>query len=154
MTLSRNKILNFEEHYTDSNTSDWSSEYKSKKLGLVDIAYSPSQILTNDFTFNIHKGVELHLISKYVGKQYFDNTMSSERSIDPYFVNNLRLDFSPGIRNLKNLEFQLLVNNILNEEYENNAYGGNWYEDGEEKTWSYYFPQAGINFMGRLSVKF
>lgn len=153
LTLSRNKIKNFTEYYTDYNTEDWSEQYLSKNLGLVDIAYSPSCIWSNDL--NYARGIfGIHLISKFVGKQYFDNTMSDERSIDPYFVNNLRIDVSPKIRSIKQLDIQLFVNNILNEIYENNAYGGNWYEDGAEKTWSYYFPQAGINYMLRVGFKF
>ncbi len=154
MTLSRNKILDYTEYYTDYNTGDWSSEYKSKTLGTVDIAYSPSAIISNEIIFTLLKDFDLHLISKYVGKQYFDNTMNKERMIDPYFVNNLRLDFSPGIKHTDNVEIQLLVNNLFNTEYENNAYGGNWYEDGTEMTWAYYFPQAGINFMTRILVRF
>ncbi|HEX2976803.1 MAG TPA: TonB-dependent receptor [Bacteroidales bacterium] len=153
LTLSRNKISDFVEYYTDYNTNDWSSQYLSKNLGLVDIAYSPSQVWSNDLDF--HKGIfSIHLISKFVGKQYFDNTRNPERTIDPYFVNNLRLDVTPKLNSLKQLDIQLLVNNILNERYENNAYGGNWYEDGQEKTWSYYFPQAGTNYMLRLGFKF
>jgi iron complex outermembrane receptor protein len=154
LTLSKNKISNFTEYYTDYNTTDWSSQYLSKNLGTVDIAYSPSVISTSDFTLTITKGLNIHVISKFVGKQYFDNTMSQERTIDPYFVNNLRFDFSPVIKGVKNVELQLLVNNIFNEKYENNAYGGNWYEDGSEKTWSYYFPQAGTNWLARLAVRF
>jgi iron complex outermembrane receptor protein len=46
------------------------------------------------------------------------------------------------------------VNNVFNAEYESNAYGGNWFEDGIEKTWAYYFPQAGTNFMVRFGLKF
>jgi iron complex outermembrane receptor protein len=80
--------------------------------------------------------------------------MSAGRTIDPYFVNNIRLDLEPKFKWIRGFEFQLLMNNILNEVYENNAYGGNWYEDGQEKTWAYYFPQAGRNFMARLSLKF
>jgi iron complex outermembrane receptor protein len=154
LTLSRNKIPDFEEYYIEYNTSDWSEEYRNKNLGTVDIAYSPSVTGTSDLNFKILKNTELHFISKYVGKQYFDNTMNAERSIDPYFVNNLRIDFDPVIRGIKGAEFQLLINNILNHKYESNAYGGNWYEDGIEKTWSYYFPQAGIHFMLRGSFTF
>lgn len=154
LTISRNKITDFTEHYVDYNTSDWSSEYLSKNLGEVDIAYSPSIIGTSDLTFKILHGVALHMISKYVGKQYFDNTMNPERMIDPYFVNNIRLDYEPRIRNIKGVELQFLINNIFNEIYESNAYGGNWYEDGAEKSWSYYFPQAGINYMLKIGVKF
>lgn len=154
LTLSRNKIIDFTEYYTEYNTSDWSSSYQSKHLGDVDIAYSPSQVFSSTISFQPAKSLSADLISKYVGKQYFDNTMSSERLIDPYLVNNLRLNYTPEIRNLKGLELQFVVNNIFNEVYENNAYGGNWYEDGVEKTWSYYFPQAGINYMFRLGLKF
>jgi iron complex outermembrane receptor protein len=96
----------------------------------------------------------MHFISKFVGKQYFDNTMSSERMLDPYFVNNLRIDFEPEIPKIKSTQFQLLINNIFNSLYESNAYGGNWYEDGMERTWAYYFPQAGINFMVRIGLTF
>ncbi len=154
LTLSSNKITGFTEYYTDYNTSDQTSQYLSKKLGTVDIAYSPSVVLSSDLSLNVYKGIGVHIISKYVGKQYFDNTMSAERSIRPYFVNNLRMDLSPGVKSIKGLEIQLLVNNIFNSMYESNAYGGNWYEDGVEKTWSYYFPQAGINFMCRLDLHF
>ena len=154
LTLSRNKILNYTEFYTDYNTTDWSEAYKSKNLGTVDIAYSPSVIVTNEFTFRLLKSLDLNLISKYVDKQYFDNTMNESRSIDPYLLNNIRLDFTPAVRHTENFELQLLVTNIFNEKYENNAYGGNWYEDGLEKTWAYYFPQAGTAFLARVSVRF
>ncbi len=154
LTLSRNRIMNFTEYYTDYNTSDGSSQYLSKNLGEVDIAYSPSMIASSDLGFKIHKGTELHFISKFVGKQYVDNTMNYERMIDPYFVSNLRLDYEPIIKNLKGVQFQILVNNIFNEVYESNGYGGNWYEDGIEKSWSYYFPQAGTNFIVKIGLKF
>jgi iron complex outermembrane receptor protein len=154
LTLSRNRITGFTEYYTDYNTNDWSSQYLSRDLGTVEIAYSPSVIFSSDILFNVYKSIGIHLISKYVGKQYFDNTMNAERTINPYFVNNLRLDFSPHIKNIKGLEMQFMVNNIFNSMYENNAYGGNWYEDGVEKTWAYYFPQAGTNFMCRLDIRF
>jgi len=154
LTLSQNKIVDFVEHYTDYNTSDWSSEYKSRELGKVDIAYSPSVIGSSDIALKLIPSLKLHFISKYVGKQYFDNTMSSGRMIDPYLFNNVLLDFEPKTKHLRGAEFQILVNNIFNAQYESNAYGGNWFEDGIEKSWSYYFPQAGINFMLKLGLKF
>jgi iron complex outermembrane receptor protein len=153
-TLSRSRIRNFIEYYTDYNTSDGSSQYLSRNLGDVDIAYSPGIISSSDIGFKIHKGTELHFITKYVGKQYVDNTMSQDRMIEPYLVNNIRLDYEPEIRYLKGLRLQLLVNNIFNSMYISNGYGGNWYEDGAEKSWSYYFPQAGTNYMLRISLKF
>jgi iron complex outermembrane recepter protein len=154
LTMSRNKILDFTEYYTDYDTRLFIEEYKSKKLGVVDIAYSPGIIGSSDICVSIIKNLGIHFLSKYVGSQYFDNTMSQDRKIDPYFVNNLMVSFSPVIKGSKSSEFQFLVNNIFNVQYENNAYGGNWYEDGIENTWSYYFPQAGINFMIKAGFTF
>lgn len=149
LTLSRNRISDFTEYYIEDDTL-----YKSKALGSVDIAYSPSVTGTSDMNFRIRKDLEIHLISKYVGKQYFDNTMNTARMIDPYFINNLRISYEPVTKKLKGLQFQVLVNNIFNAEYESNAYGGNWYENGEEKSWSYYFPQAGTNVMFAAGITF
>lgn len=154
LTLSRNKILDFTEHYIDFNTSDWSSEYKSRRLGTVDIAYSPSVIAGSDLSIKLIPSIKFHFISKFAGKQYFDNTMNSERMLHPYFFNNALIDIEPETKHLKGASLQLLVNNIFNSKYENNAYGGNWFEDGTEKSWSYYFPQAGINFILKLGLKF
>lgn len=154
LTLSRNRIRDFTEYYTDYNTGDWSAVYKRKYLGTVDIAYSPSVTGYSDVRMVLSKNAELHLISKYVGKQYFDNTMSKARMLDAYLVNNLRIDINNVFKKLRNSVFQVYVNNILNTMYESNAYGGNWYEDGVEKTWSYFFPQAGINYMLRFEMLF
>lgn len=154
LTVSRNKIQNFREYYTEYDTTDWSSAYKSKELGEVDIAYSPALTGTSDIKFTTGKNISLHLISKYVGIQYIDNTMNNERKLDPYFVNNIRIDFEKKIKNSIGLQIQFLVNNVLNTKYESNGYGGNWYESGQEKSWSYYFPQAGTNYLVRLGLKF
>jgi iron complex outermembrane receptor protein len=150
LTLSRNKITNYIQHSIDYITSD----NLTKNLGTVDIAYSPSITGTSCLVFKIRQNLDLNLISKYVGKQFFDNTMSPDRMIDAYFLNNIRLDYKPQIRNLKGVELQLFVNNIFNEVYESNAYGGNWYENGVEKSWSYYFPQAGTNVMFKIGLMF
>ena len=154
LTLSRSRIRDFTEYYTDYNTVDGSSQYLSRNLGETDIAYSPGVISSSDAGFRLYRGIELHLISKYVGRQYVDNTMSRDRMVDPYFINNVRLDWEPAVKNIKSVRFQVLVNNIFNNLYISNGYGGNWYEDGIEKSWSYYFPQAGTNFMLRLGLTF
>jgi len=154
LTVSRNKINGFTEHYTDYNTSTWESSYKSKQLGTVDIAYSPAVTGSSALNFSIKRNLGIHFISKYTGRQYFDNTMSRERMLDPYFVNNLRISYEPVIRKFNGLEFNLHINNIFNTSYESNAYGGNWYEDGIEKSWSYYFPQAGTNIMVTAGIAF
>jgi iron complex outermembrane recepter protein len=153
-TISRNKILGFVEYFTDYITADSSSQYKSKSLGEVDIAYSPSFTGSSDISYLLFKNLSIHLLSKYVGKQYFDNTMNNNRMLDPYIVNNLRFDFNTKIKGIKALDIQLFINNIFNNRYISNGYGGPWYEDGAEYTWAYYFPQAGTNFLIKMDFKF
>ena len=48
LTISRNRISDFVEYYTDYNTSDGSSQYLSRNIGDVDIAYSPSVMTSSD----------------------------------------------------------------------------------------------------------
>ncbi len=154
LTLSRNKILDFRNYYFDYNTSDWTSQYVWNDLGVVDIAYSPSVIGSGELEVNPLKNIALRLNGKYVGKQYFDNTMTNKRSISPYFVSNFIAEYEIGPKKPETINLRLQVNNIFNNLYENNAYGGMWKEDGQEKTWAYFFPQAGLNFMCGLSLIF
>ncbi len=164
LTFSRNKIKNFIEY---SNYSDefWNSLGNlPRELGTTDISYSPEFVGSNIFTFQPIKQIELSLISKYVGEQYFDNTSDENRKLDAYFINNLKLFYTPKVKFAKHLGFFVRVNNLFDVEYESNAYGGNWYEgvqnpenyliEGQEGSWAYYYPQAGIHFLGGITIKF
>ena len=154
MTLSRNKINDFRNYFFNYNTTDWSEEYTWQDLGSVDIAYSPRITASAEIEVNPLKRVAVRLNGKYVGKQYFDNTMSNDRAIQPYLTGNMAMEYKIASRLPKEISMKLLINNLLNTMYENNAYGGMWTEDGIEKTWAYFFPQAGINYMLGISVTF
>lgn len=153
VTLSSNKIKNFVEYatYYDEN---WNESYQSKELGKSDLAYSPSLIGSSKLAFKLAKGLDISLSTKYVGSQYFDNTSSEDRKLDPYHITDVRIDYVVNPSWLKELGFQVQVNNLLNNLYISNAYGGNWYEQDEEKSWIYYFPQAGIHFLAGIYIKF
>ena len=152
-TFSQNRILNFVE-YASHYDSLWNETYEARNLGETKISFSPEIIASNILTYNIYKKLSFSLQSKYVGKQYFDNTSSEDRKIDPYFVNNAKLSYTFNFKNNTSANIIFLVNNVFNTEYIANAYGGNWYEQGVEKTWAYYFPQAGRNFMIKLNLNF
>ncbi len=154
LTLSRSRIRDFRNYYFNYNTDDWGEEYVYRDLGTVDIAYSPRVTGSAELELNPLKRLSLNLTGKYVGKQYFDNTMSEARGIDPYFVSNLAASYGFDLRKAGELRLRFTLNNLFNAEYENNAYGGMWTEDGNEKTWAYYFPQAGINWMAGISLTF
>lgn len=154
MTVSRSRIRNFRNFFFNYNTDDWSEEYQFSDLGTVDIAYSPRITGSAELEVNPLKGLTLNLAGKFVGLQYFDNTMSPDRTIDPYFVSNLAAAYGIRMKKAGELTLRFMANNLLNTQYENNAYGGMWTEDGTEKTWAYYFPQAGINYTAGISLSF
>ena len=84
-TFSTNKILNFTE-YVD-NWDDYEKQL-TNDLGTTDIAFSPSIIAGSILSWEPFKSFGISLYSKYVGKQFIDNTSSDERKLDPYFVND------------------------------------------------------------------
>lgn len=154
LTLSRNRIRDFVESYIDYDSDTWEGTPSSRELGDVDIAYSPSVISSSDLAFHLAKSMELHLISQYVSEQYFVNSMNEDMKLDAWFVNSLRFDYSVRVERLGEISLQLQVNNLFNTLYENNAYGGTWWQDGQEYYWSSYFPQATINYLARVSLRF
>lgn len=152
LTLSQNKILNFTE-YVD-NWDYWddpaNNDYQiTSNLGTTDISFSPSIIASSTIEFNLTKFMNLDFISKYVGRQYIDNTSSIERSLDPYFVNDIRLN-----THFKSIDFGISVNNVFNEMYETYAWVYSYYYQGKRYAMDGYFPQAGRNYMLNLKIKF
>lgn len=154
VTLSRNRIRDFVESYIDWDSDTWEGTETFRDLGDMDIAYSPSVISSSDLAFHLTESMELHLISQYVSEQYFVNTMNEDLKLDAWFVNNLRFDYSFPVKKLGVIGLQFQVNNLFNTLYENNAYGGTWWQDGEEYYWSAYFPQATINYLAKVSLSF
>jgi iron complex outermembrane receptor protein len=156
LTLSSNKILNFTEEGVDvydATGENWLGT-QNNYLGTTDIAYSPNFIGNSIFTFN-YKNFECGLQSNYVGKQYLDNTSDNSRAIHAYFVNNLSFQYSLKLKQLKSIDFKVLVNNLFNEQYETNGY--TWYssyQGGQRVNDLRYFPQAGINFLAGVTLKF
>lgn len=149
-SFSRNKIADFTA-YVD-NWDTWGQE--KEELGTTDISFSPNVIINNDFTFKPVKNLKLSLVSKYVGRQYIDNTSNIDRSLDPYFVNNINIFYTIRTNLIKEIDLMLTLNNILNEEYETNAWVYRYYFGGVEQEMNGYFPQAGFNFMFGLNLKF
>jgi iron complex outermembrane receptor protein len=157
ISLSSNKIDNFTE-YVD-NWSYWDDPQNEPyqivtNLGKTDIAFSPDIVAGSNLSWKPWKDVTLSLMSKYVGKQYIDNTSNEERKLDPWFVNDLMANYNFNIKGIVNFELGLMVNNIFNEEYESNAWVYQYYYAGEHDVLDGYFPQAGTNFMLRLVMRF
>ncbi len=154
LTISKNRIKDFVSYASHYDTTTWKEAFLGTELGETHISYSPELIGASIINYEPFKNFNISLISKYVGEQYFDNTSSNDRKLDDYFVNNVRLNYSLTTKLVKQISFNVQINNVFNLEYENNAYGGHWFEAEQEKTWKYYFPQAGINFLAGINLKF
>jgi iron complex outermembrane receptor protein len=149
-TFSQNKIKDFTEYVENWDTGD----HDSFNLGTTDIAFSPNVIANNQLVYELVKNLNFAFISSYVGKQFIDNTSSNDRSLNAYFVNNLKVDYSFKTRLFNEVALHLMVNNILNEEYESNAWVYSYILGGERYKMDGYFPQAGRHFMLGVDLKF
>ncbi|WP_413533774.1 TonB-dependent receptor [Empedobacter brevis] len=139
LTVSQNKNTNYEEEA-------WDEAGKSyvKKFGKTKIALSPDVISAFGFEAVPFKNVLINLTNKYVGDQYLSNTEPADGKLDSYLVSDLLIRYSPKVKGIKNLEFSFLINNLFDVKYESNGY---YYGGG------YYFPQAGINVLGGVSIR-
>ena len=148
--LSKNKIKNFNEFIDDyDNGGQIVNTYKS-----TDISFSPNSVISGELVYNPIKSLALSWQSKYVGKQYLDNTQNDNRKLDAYWVNNARLAYNFNLKGVKNINLALLANNILNNKYESNGYTFGYFSGGAQTTENFYFPQSGTNLMLSLNVKF
>jgi iron complex outermembrane receptor protein len=149
ITLSRNKIPEFTE-YSDQYDENWNwTGTHVQTYTNTDIAFSPSVIGASRLDFTPFSGASFAIMSKYVGKQYIDNTMSSDRMLDAYFVNDLKLAYTFENSIFRELELSFLINNILDVQYITNAwiYKGFVGDNGLIAIEDGYFPQAGRHFL-------
>jgi iron complex outermembrane receptor protein len=149
ITLSRNKISDFTEYVDNWDTGLQDAEY----LGTTDIAYSPGLIANSVFDFR-WKSFSAGLHSQQVGRQYLDNTSDKDRSIAPYFVNNLRVGYTFKPRFIKEISVDVSINNLFNEEYSTGGWVYSYRMDGERLKDDGYFAQAGAHAMARLTMRF
>ncbi len=100
-------------------------------------------------------GFEAAFHTQYVGEQYFANNENDALSLDAYCVTNLNLSYSFRTRNARRIRLGLQVNNLFNAEYENNGYGySTWFRDSPSQHTALYFPQAPLNVLANVTVKF
>ncbi len=149
-TYSMNKIMNYNEYIDNYDNGQQNlNVYKS-----TDIAFSPTITGAASFSYKCEKGFSATLMEKFVGKQYLDNSSSALRQLDPYAVTNLRLSWTFKPKFLKELTTAIQVNNLLNTKYSSNGYTYGYIQGGGYQYFNYYFPQAGINFLGMVDLKF
>ena len=149
ITFSRNKIDQFERFLDDYDEGGQQVQVYED----VDIAFSPSVISNSIFSYQ-WGGLTSEWVSKYVGQQFLDNTQTDSRSIDAYWINDLRFSYEKSDLPLfGNLTVSVQINNLFDEKYVSNGYTFGYILDGEQN-FNYYYPQAGRNVLANLKVRF
>lgn len=149
LALSKNKVKDFTEFIDDyDNGGQKTSTFQS-----ADIAFSPAVVGGATINLLPLKNVELSFLSKYVSKQYLDNTENDSRSLNSFYVQDVRAIYTFKTNWLKEVNIIGQVNNLLGKKYEPNGYTYSYFVGGETVTENFYFPMAGRNFMLSLNVK-
>lgn len=155
LALSENKIKRFTE-YLDSSNADYSLYKQSgREYENTDISFSPSTVSSLLFTFLPFKGMKISLINKNVGRQYLDNTSNNQRSMAPYSVFDVNLNYTFRTKFISEITFMLCVYNVLNSQYVTNGYTYSYYYDSPQlTTQTFLAPSAPLNVLGGISLKF
>ena len=169
VTLSDNKIASFTE-FIDS----WDTGLQETiQHGETDLAFSPNAIVNTDIQYallsNKRQQLDISLLSKYVGKQFIDNTSNDNTALDAYFFSDIRLGYTIQTKFLKEIGLTLLVRNIFDAQFSTNAWTYRYISEGYdgraddphtrlEQGATYnltgFYPQAGRNFLLGLTLKF
>ncbi len=157
LSLSRNIISEYTE-YVDNWDDGTQTEFDYSGSP---IAFSPSVVGYDQLNFIVadmrkgalkpHNTFSVGLVSKYVGKQYADNSGSDARSLDAYALHDLSLIWNFSSKTLKDLTVTGTVRNLLNTQYESNAWVYRYIYENTEQQMMGFYPQAGINWV--LSVR-
>ena len=155
LTVSRNKIKDYTA-YMDQIDENWNfvgqvSNYYAK----TDIAFSPDVVSSGVVTIKPIQNLSLAFVSKYVGKQYYDNTSDKDKQLKDYFVGNLVFSYIYKFKRFGELDIQLFVNNLFDKEYVANAWTESYeYTNGTREIYTGFYPQATRNFMTKISFRF
>lgn len=157
-TISENRILD----YTNYIVNYDNGQIESENLGATHISFSPGLIAGAGFTATPFNNFNIIWKSKYVSEQYLDNTSSAEflafapdesKKLDAFWVTDLRFTYDLKVEGFKNLQFHLLVANLFDHEYEPNGYTFSYIAGGQTITENFYYPMAGINFLGGIKLE-
>lgn len=150
LTLSRNKNIDFRANL----------DGQIRDLGETNISFSPEIIAANQLIYHPSEEFQVNLISKFVGEQYMGNIDSEVSLLDSFFTNDINIVYEWKDAPLfKSVVFTGLVNNVFDVKYESNGYFfffDTQNDAGQVQTveGAGFYPQAGINFLAGVTLKF
>jgi iron complex outermembrane receptor protein len=147
-SFSKNKIKDFTEYLDDYDNGGQVAVNHHN----TDISFSPSLIGGATFSFYPARNLVLSAVSKYVGRQYMDNTQNNARSLRGFYTEDLRSILTVPHLLFHEWEIILQVNNLFNKLYEPNGSTYPYISGGTLVNDNYYYPMAGTNYMIALNV--
>lgn len=146
---------------SDNRNIDYKAEIdgKIKHLGNTPIAFSPNIIAGGSIVYHL-KDLQITWMPKFVGKQYMSNTKAPDSVLKEYYTNDLVFNYSwKPTKYVKQVDFSLMLNNILNTEYISNGYYYTYNDSNDSGGVTTvgvagYYPQAKFNFLAGVSLKF
>ncbi|WP_428831806.1 TonB-dependent receptor [Flavobacterium yafengii] len=146
-TIALTNQLIIRPNFTLSANKNTDLAVEGQDYGTTDIAYSPSIIAGNILVYTPVENLHISWLQKFVGEQYMNNIELPEAKLADYFVNDLNVAYTFKPKTIfKEIVLTGLVNNLLDKKYVSNGYMYDVYP--------YYYPQAGINFLAGLTLKF
>ncbi len=149
LTLSSNQVRDLEEFIDDYDQGIQVRTLYARST----LAFSPSCTGNGTLTISPLKNTSITLYSRYVSRQYLDNTQKASRSLDPFFVQDARIVYTRKGKKIKEWSVNGAINNLLNTAYEPNGYTFSYIAGGQLTTENYYFPMAGINYTLGLNIR-
>jgi iron complex outermembrane receptor protein len=118
------------------------------------IAYSPNRVAALGLQGQIKKWNVLWL-SKWVGRQFLDNTGDVSRSLNPYKFSELTVNYTHKFRSGTSLAFKAQCINVFSARYVSNGYTWGYMYGSRDITQEVFvFPQAPRNFLVGLTWRF
>lgn len=149
-TFSQNKIKEFTEFIDDYDDGTQQIIQHSN----TNISFSPAIVSMLSVGIKPAKNINISLDSKFVGRQYLDNTQNEARLLKAYFNEDVRIVYSPHKSIFSACTLILQVNNIFNHIYESNGATYPYIYDKNLVNDNYYYPMAGTNFLLGFNIKF
>jgi iron complex outermembrane recepter protein len=153
IAFSKNKVKNFTEYLDEYDAAgNWLGQ-KANFYSTADIAFSPNTVTGGSINFMPVKNGEINLIGKYVSRQYLDNTAQKNRSLNPYYTQDVRLSYLIEGKIFKAVNLIVQLNNIFSKKYEPNGFSYSYISGGGIITENGYYPMAPFNAMIGVNVR-
>jgi iron complex outermembrane receptor protein len=148
VAFSDNRIRNFVEFIDDFDNGGQIAISRGNSR----LALSPGVVGNLNLVFTPVPRGSISLISKYVSRQYLDNSSLKSRSLDPFFTQDVRLEYQLDGKLFRKTTVFFQAMNVFNHLYEANGYTFSYFTGGQTVTENFFFPMAPFNVMAGINI--